>query len=47
MRFLLVAGTPLGEPVAWYGPIVMNTQAELRVAFHEYEQGTFVKHARA
>ena len=46
VRFLLVAGRPLGEPVAWYGPIVMNTQAELRVAFREYEQGTFVKHAR-
>jgi len=46
VRFLLVSGGPLGEPVAWYGPIVMNTQAELRVAFREYEQGTFVKHAR-
>jgi redox-sensitive bicupin YhaK (pirin superfamily) len=46
VRFLLVAGQPLGEPVAWQGPIVMNTQAELRVAFREYEQGTFVKHAR-
>jgi len=46
VRFLLAAGRPLGEPVAWYGPIVMNTQAELRVAFREYEQGTFVKHAR-
>ena len=46
VRFLLVSGRPLGEPVAWYGPIVMNTQAELRVAFREYEQGTFVKHAR-
>jgi redox-sensitive bicupin YhaK (pirin superfamily) len=46
VRFLLVAGRPLGEPVAWYGPIVMNTQAELRIAFRDYEQGTFVKHAR-
>ncbi len=46
VRFLLVAGRPLNEPVAWYGPIVMNTQAELRVALREYEQGTFVKHAR-
>jgi redox-sensitive bicupin YhaK (pirin superfamily) len=46
VRFLLVAGKPLKEPVAWYGPIVMNTQAELRTAFREYEQGTFVKHPR-
>ena len=46
VRFLLVSGRPLGEPVAWYGPIVMNTQAELRTAFREYEQGTFVKHGR-
>jgi len=46
VRFLLVAGRPLKEPVAWYGPIVMNTQAELRSAFREYEQGTFVKHPR-
>ena len=46
VRFLLVAGRPLREPVAWYGPIVMNTQAELRTAFREYEQGTFVKHGR-
>ena len=43
VRFLLVSGRPLGEPVAWYGPIVMNTQEELRVAFEEYEKGTFVK----
>jgi len=46
VRFLLVAGRLLNEPVAWYGPIVMNTQAELRTAFREYEQGTFVKHGR-
>jgi redox-sensitive bicupin YhaK (pirin superfamily) len=42
-RFLLLAGKPLNEPIAWYGPIVMNTQEELRTAFEEYEQGTFVK----
>ena len=41
VRFLFVSGKPLGEPVAWYGPIVMNTQEELRVAFEEYEKGTF------
>ncbi|WP_243372593.1 pirin family protein [Geotalea sp. SG265] len=44
VRFLLVSGKPIGEPVAWYGPIVMNTQEELRVAFEEYQQGTFIKH---
>lgn len=43
IRFLLVSGQPLQEPVAWYGPIVMNTQAELRQAFGELEQGTFLK----
>jgi quercetin 2,3-dioxygenase len=43
-RFLLFTGQPLGEPIAWYGPIVMNTQEELRLAFEEYERGTFVKH---
>ncbi len=43
VRFLLVSGKPLGEPIAWYGPIVMNTQEELRTAFEEYQQGTFVK----
>jgi redox-sensitive bicupin YhaK (pirin superfamily) len=41
-RFLLVSGKALAEPVAWYGPIVMNTQAELRQAFEELEQGTFL-----
>ena len=46
VRFLLVAGKPLNEPVAWRGPIVMNTQAELRTAFEEFEHGTFVKHGR-
>ncbi len=44
VRFLLVSGRPIGEPVAWYGPIVMNTQEELRIAFEEYEKGTFIKH---
>ncbi len=44
VRFLLVSGKPLGEPVAWYGPIVMNTREELRVAFDEYRAGTFIKH---
>jgi len=44
VRFLLVSGKPIKEPVAWYGPIVMNTQEELRTAFEEYENGTFLKH---
>jgi redox-sensitive bicupin YhaK (pirin superfamily) len=43
VRFLLVSGRPIGEPVAWYGPIVMNTQEELQVAFDEYRKGTFIK----
>lgn len=43
VRFLLISGKPIGEPVAWYGPIVMNTQEELHVAFEEYKQGTFIK----
>jgi len=42
VRFLLVSGMPLKEPVAWYGPIVMNTQEELRQAFAELEAGTFL-----
>jgi hypothetical protein len=46
VRFLLVAGRPLGEPVAWSGPIVMNTRAELRAAFEELEKGTFVRPPR-
>jgi hypothetical protein len=45
-RFLLVSGRPIGERVAWRGPIVMNTQEELRIAFEEYERGTFIKHAK-
>ncbi len=43
--FLLVSGKPLDEPVAWQGPIVMNHQAELDLAFNEYRKGTFIKHA--
>ena len=43
IRFLLISGKPLKEPVAWYGPIVMNTQAELRKAFEELQDGTFIK----
>jgi len=43
LRFLLVSGKPIGEPVAWYGPIVMNTQEQLRTAFEEYRNGTFIK----
>jgi hypothetical protein len=46
VRFLLVSGKPIGEPVAWYGPIVMNTQEELRIAFEEYQNGTFIKHKK-
>jgi len=43
MRFLLVSGKPIEEPVAWYGPIVMNTQAELERAFAELKDGTFIR----
>ncbi|MCM2267977.1 MAG: pirin family protein [Elusimicrobiales bacterium] len=43
LRFMLMAGKPLEEPVAWRGPIVMNTEAELRTAFEEYRDGTFIK----
>jgi len=45
VRFLLVLGKPIREPVAWYGPIVMNTQEELRIALEEYQRGTFLKHS--
>ena len=44
LRFLLISGRPIREPIAWYGPIVMNTQEELRIAFEELEKGTFIKH---
>ncbi len=43
IRFLLVSGKPIEEPVAWYGPIVMNTQAELRHAVAELQEGTFIR----
>jgi redox-sensitive bicupin YhaK (pirin superfamily) len=43
VRFLLVSGKPLGEPVAWYGPIVMNTQAQLQEAFTELREGSFLR----
>ena len=45
IRFLLISGRPLKEPVAWYGPIVMNTQAELRKAFDELQDGTFLRYS--
>jgi redox-sensitive bicupin YhaK (pirin superfamily) len=45
-RFLLVSGRPLGEPIAWNGPIVMNTQEQLREAFQELEDGTFAEPMR-
>jgi redox-sensitive bicupin YhaK (pirin superfamily) len=43
VRFLFLTGKPLGEPIAWRGPIVMNTQEELRTAFEEFQNGTFIK----
>jgi redox-sensitive bicupin YhaK (pirin superfamily) len=43
IRFLLVSGQPIEEPVAWYGPIVMNTEDELRQAYAELREGTFIK----
>jgi hypothetical protein len=39
----MISGKPLKEPIAWYGPIVMNTDEELKTAFDEYREGTFVK----
>jgi len=47
IRFILISGKPIGEPVAWYGPIVMNTQEELEIAFEEYQNGTFMKPRRS
>jgi redox-sensitive bicupin YhaK (pirin superfamily) len=45
IRFLLVSGNPIEEPVAWYGPIVMNTEEQLREAYSELRAGTFIKHS--
>jgi hypothetical protein len=45
VRFLLVSGMPLNEPIAWAGPIVMNTQEEIDIAFQEYNKGQFLKHS--
>ena len=47
VRFLLVSGMPLREPVAWGGPIVMNTEEELEQAFEEINRGTFIKDRRS
>ena len=46
VRFLLISGKPIGEPIAWYGPIVMNSDEELQLAFEEYRNGTFIKHKK-
>ena len=46
LRFLLISGKPIDEPVAWLGPIVMNTQEELKTAFDELDEGTFLKSPR-
>ncbi|MCX6257116.1 MAG: pirin family protein [Bacteroidia bacterium] len=46
VSFILLSGRPLNEPVAWRGPIVMNTDNELRIAFTEYNNGTFLKHRK-
>jgi redox-sensitive bicupin YhaK (pirin superfamily) len=43
VRFLLISGAPLREPVAWHGPIVMNTREELQTAFRELNTGEFIK----
>jgi redox-sensitive bicupin YhaK (pirin superfamily) len=43
VKFLLISGKPIGEPVAWTGPIVMNTREEIQMAFEEYRNGTFIK----
>ena len=45
LRFLLISGAPIDEPVAWHGPIVMNTQDELRQAMHDLRNNTFIKPA--
>jgi hypothetical protein len=45
VRFLLVSGKPLQEPVAWHGPIVMNTRGELQEAMNDLKRGTFIREA--
>ena len=45
VRFLLISGAPIEEPVAWHGPIVMNTKDELRQAMHDLRNGTFIQPA--
>ena len=45
IRFLLISGAPIEEPIAWHGPIVMNTRAELQQAFRELQNDTFIKPA--
>ena len=47
VRFLLISGKPMGEPVAWYGPIVMNSDEELQLVFEEYQNGTFIKYKKS
>jgi redox-sensitive bicupin YhaK (pirin superfamily) len=44
LRFLLISGKPIGEPVAWHGPIVMNSEKELNTAIYEFQEGTFIKY---
>lgn len=43
LRFLLVSGKPLGEPIAWHGPIVMNTRDEIHEAMSDLQRGTFIR----
>ena len=43
LRFLFLSGKPIAEPIAWHGPIVMNTQAEIETALNEYRSGSFIK----
>ncbi|HLR35690.1 MAG TPA: pirin-like C-terminal cupin domain-containing protein, partial [Tissierellales bacterium] len=43
VRFLLLSGKPIKEPIAWGGPVVMNTKEELRTAFKQIDDGTFIK----
>jgi redox-sensitive bicupin YhaK (pirin superfamily) len=47
VRFLLISGKPIGEPIAWYGPVVMNMEKELETAFREYQNNTFVKYRKS